>query len=625
MQSVPPADPTPPHPTDTSSISSLSDSYDFIVVGGGTAGLCLAARLTEDPKITVLVIEAGANKLEDPKILTPGLGWAMYDNAEYDWCLETVPQQELNDRVIPHQRGKVLGGSSCIYQLQMVYSSQTAVNGWEKMGNPGWNWETMLPYFRKFHSHHPPEPTDMVNDIRQFAYQDEAVESSEGPVQTSYSETTEIDKSWYETWKRIMTGLGYDRNDLGGFTQPAAIDSKTRTRSFAGSAFYSLDIASRPNLRVVTEALAEKVVFNPGAEITASGVRFLSNSGEYVTVKAKKEVILSAGSLKSPQILELSGIGNAKLLKQRGVDVVVDNPNVGENLQDHQFIPVSFEVADGVQTGDAVARDPKIFETLLAMYDQDRSGPLGQNFIAASQFRLPETFGPKGAEFIPSLLKEVAPHPSSEVEALRNRITAELLSSSTVQHSLAKAGFNIGKYSKITDMTKNKMPGDYFTIFIALNHPFTRGNIHIVSSSPNDPPLIDPKYLSHPMDLELLARHVQFLSTLISTPPFSNYIKPDGRRIPTYSFANGAPSLDEAKKICRDHMISNYHPAGSCMMGKKEMGGVVDERLRVHGVKNLRVVDAGIFPLMPRGNIITSVYATAERAADLIKEDWQGR
>ena len=162
---------------------------------------------------------------------------------------------------------------------------------------------------------------------------------------------------------------------------------------------------------------------------------------------------------------------------------------------------------------------------------------------------------------------------------------------------------------------------------MSLNHPFSRGNVHIASSSVSAKPRIDPKYLSHPMDIEIIARHVQLLSKLLSIPSLAKFFKQGGNRIPSYAFSEEGKemSLEEAKKIARAQMISNQHPSGSCMMAPMERGGVVDERLRVHGVKGLRVVDASIFPVVPRGNIITSVYATAEKAADMIKQDWKGR
>ncbi|KAL5321412.1 hypothetical protein ACEPPN_009370 [Leptodophora sp. 'Broadleaf-Isolate-01'] len=617
----------PSHLVDTSSTDKLAEQYDFIIIGGGTAGLVVAARLTEDPNAQVLVLEAGSNRQDDPMILTPGLAFGMYGNPTYDWCFQSVPQACLNGRIIPQQRGKVLGGSSSIFQLQMVYNSKPSFDAWEKLGNPGWNWDTMLPYLRKFHTHHPPGPADKAREIIDISNHDDALESTDGPVQTSYGGTSDLDKAWYETWGNIMKDLKYEGTDLGGLACPAAIDPKTRTRSSATSAFYSTDISSRPNLRVVTDALVSKILLEKKAgEVVATGVQLVSKSGKEISIKANREVILSAGTMKSPQILELSGIGDSKLLDQHGVEIFVDNPSVGENLQDHLLVSVSFEAADGVMTGETIMRDPTIMPALMEMYQKDQSGPLGHHFVPIAQFRLPGTFGPNGKQYIPSLLERLSVPGGSESEQLKDAVTAELLSEATVQQIIAKMQFNISAGSKISDMVKGDVEGNYLSFMIALNHPFSRGNVHIASATPSDNPLIDPKYLSHPMDLELCARHIQFFSTLTSTAPLSHHLKPNGRRIPSYAFTDGKEmDLETAKKVVKEHTISNYHPAGTCGMRPRDMGGVVDAELKVYGVKGLRVVDASVFPVLPRGNIITSVYAVAERAADMIKEEWKGR
>jgi len=511
--------------------------------------------------------------------------------------------------------------------MQMVYTSKPAFDAWEKLGNPGWNWENMLPYLRKFHSHHNPGPAEATNEILNMSNQDDALKSSEGPVQTSFSETGEIEKAWYESWGKIMKDLKYEGSDIGGLAHPSSIDPKTRTRSSATSAYYTADVSSRPNLRVVTGALVSKIVLDKkDGEVVATGVQFVSNSGKEIIVKATREIILSAGTMKSPQILELSGIGDLNLLQQHGIETLVENPNVGENLQDHLIISVSFEAADGVQTGEIMMRDPTVMPVLMAMYQKDHSGPLGHHFVPMAQFRVPETFGPNGKEFIPSLLKTISPKSLSEHQQLQDTVIADILSSATMQHMIAKMQFNISAGSKITDMVKGDVDGNYISFMAALNHPFSRGSIHIASASPKDDPVVDPRYLSHPMDIELCARHVQFLSTLTSTAPLSQFLKPKGRRIPAYAFREGEEmDLEIAKKVVREHSISNYHPAGTCGMGPREAGGVVDAELKVYGVKGLRVVDASVFPILPRGNIITSVYAVAERAADMIRAEWAGK
>jgi len=507
----------------------------------------------------------------------------------------------------------------------MVFNTKSAFDAWEKKGNDGWNWDTMLPYLRRFHTHH--QPSNEFLEISSISHKDAAIDSADGPIQTSYSATTDVDKAWYEAWGSIMKNFKYEGDQLGGFAPPAAIDPRTRTRSYAATAYYSSSVSSRTNLRVITEALVEKIVLQKGSEVVATGVQFTSKSGQKFTIKAKKEVVLSAGVVQSPQLLEISGIGSEKLLHQHNIDVIIDNPNVGENLQDHVMIGMSFEAADGVKTAEAMLRDPKIFESLLAMYQKDRSGPLGQFFVDSAHIPIPELFGPKRNETLQALLKNASVESTrSTSDKIHEDTTMDLLSQpdgASAHYFMAKIQFNTAGSTKLGEIMSAKTPGNYFTPMFSLNFPFSRGSIHIASSSPTDKPLIDPKYFSHPMDLELAARHLQFISVIVQTPPLSKYFKEGGRRIPAHAFVgNKPPTLDEAKELIKQNAFTNYHPMGTCAMGKREEGGVVNERLIVHGTKNLRIVDSSIFPLLPRGNPITSNYAVAERAADLIKEDW---
>jgi choline dehydrogenase-like flavoprotein len=280
-----------------------------------------------------------------------------------------------------------------------------------------------------------------------------------------------------------------------------------------------------------------------------------------------------------------------------------------------------------VQSFDQVLRHPEIIQPLLEMYAKDGSGPLGEYFSPTAYLPLLETLGPEGKNFLSQLLASVSPKDLPPLEKRTEKINLEMLSRTEVsagQFFLEKLQFNVKGNSKVSDIVSPKSPGDYFTFIASLSHPFSQGTVHINSINPMNQPTIDPKYLSHPMDLEMLARLVQFIPILTSTKPISTFLKPDGRRIPTDAFTaeQPVPTIEKAKQLVRDTLFSNYHLAGTCRMANKENGGVVNKSLIVHGVKNLRVVDASIFPLMPMGNIITSVYAIAERAADLIKEDW---
>lgn len=620
---------TTPKPSDLASTEGLSTEYDFVIIGGGTAGLVIATRLTEDPKLRVLVVEAGADRTTDPFILTPGLAGAIYDNPAYDWEFKTVPQKNISPpgRQIPHPRGKVLGGSSAIYQNKIVYNSESGFNAWETLGNPGWNWESMKPYLKRFHTYKP-QKGPIESEIFDHCRVDEVLNGDNGPIVTSFHGWAPSDTDFYEAVRKISRDNNIDEKYFGGSASPASIDPVTKTRSYVGNTYYNPEVATRPNLRIVTEAVVQRIVLEKGEQVTASGVEFVSKAREKIIAKAGKEVLLTAGAFGSPQILELSGIGSLELLKSHGIEVVVDNPNVGENLQDHGVSSVSFEVADGVPTADVMKRDPSVFPALMEMYQKDRAGPLASHFTVSAFMPTPgpPLFGPSGKKALSEILAQNSnpyAHPNEkEFEALLCDIYSKPDGSSG-HFFRASIQFNISDYSTITDYTTPKYPENYFSLFCSGNFLFSRGNVHIISSSASDKPAVDPRYLSHPLDLEIMARHIQWLHTLINTAPFSKHFKKGGATIPRSWPSDKEPTLEKAKEIVKERYLSNFHPTGTCAMLPKEKGGVVDGKLKVYGVKGLRVVDASIFPLSTQGNPITTVYAVAERAVDIIREDWK--
>ncbi|KAL8725822.1 MAG: hypothetical protein Q9166_007109 [cf. Caloplaca sp. 2 TL-2023] len=609
----------------TASTERLLDSYDYVVVGGGTAGLVVASRLTEDPSVTVLVIEAGANKLEDSRITTPGLALTTWDNPEFDWQFMTTPQDGLNGRTVAHPRGKTLGGSTAIHLGLMAYPSKTGVDAWGKLGNKGWDFDTLRPYYQKFHTYTP--PSKEVNDLLALDYMDEGVQGNSGPIKVSFGDFHgPLQKDWPETFKRLnmkytgdpLTGLG-----SGGHSNPASIDAQSKMRSHAGSDYYNPEVRKRANLRVLTEALVEKIIFAKADDgsVSAKEVQYAPKAGDgemlNKTIKANKEVILAAGAIQSPQLLELSGIGSRPLLEQFNIQTVIDNPNVGENLQDHAMASLSFEAADHIPTGD-VLRDPKIFAAAIEEYNKSKTGFLTAGTYCSAFMPIVDNGRNELLQLLDQHLKSDSPSafPAQKQQYELLRTMLESSDDSSIHYVMAPFQINVHAGSPPTKYLVPSTEGNYMTLFAALNHPFSRGSVHINSPKPTDKPTIDPQYLSHPLDNEILARHVQYMETLVRAEPLASLLKKDGRRIPTDTKVE---TLDQAKKLGPQTITSNFHPTGTCAMMPKEVGGVVDEQLIVHGTTNLRVVDASIIPLEPRANIQSSVYAIAERAADIIK------
>lgn len=417
-----------------------------------------------------------------------------------------------------------------------------------------------------------------------------------------------------------MTTDPLSGQSTGGFSYLSSIDPKTWERSHSGSAYYA-PVADRPNLHLLTESLVEKIILDKSeSDVVATGVKFTRNGRSEIR-KARSEVLLCAGVFQSPQILELSGIGSLKLLQSHGIDVVVDSHNVGENLQDHPLSGMCFEVIDGLPTIDMI-RDPAVLQGAMEAYQSFRAGPLTSGFHSVASLPVVEFLSEKGKAELTQLL-DTHTQPSSPSQpasqSTQHAILRSILESPSDGSVLIGMGasqlhFHACLQKDIYAITDS---GNYMSFLVALAHPYSRGTVHIASASPSNPPAIDPRYLSHPLDLEILARHIRYIPNIAKTQPLASLIKDGGKRLPE---GIDIGTLSAAKEHVKRNLITNNHPCGTCAMLPKEKGGVVDESLRVYGVKNLRVVDASVFPMIPRGNIQSSVYAVAERAADLIRK-----
>ncbi|KAM0798208.1 glucose-methanol-choline oxidoreductase-like protein [Usnea florida] len=608
-------------------MAQTTEIYDFIVIGGGTSGLVLAARLTEDPQTTVLVLEAGQDHLRDPTISIPAL-WPALLGSDADWKFSTTPQEHLDGRTIGHPQGRALGGSSALNTQAFIAPSEVGIDLWSNMGNPTWDWKTMAPYYRKCHTLVlPPE------DVRAHLGLEHLIEGkyggTDGPIQVSYSGTLEdtVGKAWIDTFRALnyaLTGDPFSGAHTGGYANPTTVNPVTKERSYSASAYYA-PAQARSNLRVLTGTQVEKITFDTRADpVVATGVLVTTN-GVTQAFRCQKECILAAGTFNSSKLLELSGIGDPKILQSHGIEVVVDNSNVGENFQDHPLDGMSFEVKDDVTTMDVLNRkEPHALEAAMSAYQSTKTGPFSGAAINSFAFLPVVDFqSSDGQMALKELLKshpvsKSSPEISRQLEFVRSVISSTDKSSASFFLYACQGNFGADG-SNPKDVTKILEPGNYVTIATSLSYPLSRGNVHIRSGSAGDKPIIDPRYLSHPLDMEIYARHVRFIDSIVSTEPLASILKAGGRRSP--AFAEVGPDLEAAKNYIRRTMISAWHPVGTCAMRPRNDGGVVDERLLVYGSKNLRVVDASIMPFICRGNTQSTVYAVAERAADLIKED----
>lgn len=363
--------------------------------------------------------------------------------------------------------------------------------------------------------------------------------------------------------------------------------------------------------------------------LTARAVVFKTQDGTEYNIRANREVILAAGAFQTPKLLELSGIGRMSLLEKLGIPCKLDNPAVGENLQDHLMTGVSFEVTDGIMTGDTLLRqDPGILELFMQMYQEHKAGPFASGSLTSYAFTpiMSEAISeldPGVQSKFEKALKDVAKLPRSAFGRSHADFLIELMkrqSEATGALFAIPAQVNLHNGPEQIGMTTNPVDGNYLSLGSMLLHPLSRGSSHIISSEVNVPPTIDPRYLSHPLDIEVYARHLMFIEVLAKTKPLASFLKPNGRRAQPGPNGAKVDTVEKAKEYIRATALSNNHPVGTCAMLPREQGGVVDVELNVYGVKGLRIVDSSIMPFIPMANTQTTVYAVAEKAADLIKK-----
>lgn len=406
----------------------------------------------------------------------------------------------------------------------------------------------------------------------------------------------------------------------GGFTCASSIDVDTKTRTHSGTAYY-LPARGRSNLKVQTNTVVEKMILKKfGHDFVVQGVKWQVND-ETHEVQARKEVILAAGVYGTPKLLELSGIGCKDVLDPLGIEVIVESPNVGKNLQDHLMTGISFEVKDGVKTLDDLRRKvPEVLQAATAAYVANRTGPFAIGGIGSFavmpvlQFR-----SESGKKELRELLSRYPAVIDGKQPVQREHydFAASTLSSDQDGSAAFWLAPALGSFGNDSTLSTPNVTGNFITIGITHLHPFSRGSSHITTSDPTAKPTINPEYFQHPLDVEIFARHLTFIEDLARSGPLGGLIKDpvNGRRNNPLAKAN---NLDEARAYARVGTISNWHPVGTAVMLPKEKGGVVGSDLKVHGVKNLRIVDSSIMPVITRGNPQTTVYAVAERAADII-------
>ena len=537
---------------------------DYIIVGGGSAGCVLANRLSENPRNSVLLLEAGGEDW-NPLIHIPAGYIKTMVNPAVNWMFETEPEPDTGNRPIAFPRGKVLGGSSAINAMLYVRGQARDYDRWADAGNAGWSAADVLPYFKKAENCQ----VDAILDGPTAAHH-----GTDGPLVVNRVQST------YPVLDRLMSaaaGLGYPTtSDYNGPDQEGLGYSQVTQKNglrFSAKRAYLSPARRRPNLRVITHAMVTELTFSDPAKV--DGVRF-TRRGKNMTAKAGREVILAAGAIQSPQILELSGVGQPDRLSGFGIDVKKALTGVGENLADHYISRLSWRLNAPLSLN-ANARGMGLVREVL-------------RFVLTR----------KGTLTMPAaiVLGFVKSSPDLPVP--------------DIQYHIANASF-----SDPAKRIFHDFPG--LTIGPCQLRPKSRGTVHITSGDPLRAPAISPNFLAHEEDQRIHVAGMKIARAIMQSDEMSAVV--DHELTPGAEAASDEALLDYARATG----VTLYHPVSTCRMGPDPArGDVVDASLRVHGVAGLRVVDASIMPELVSGNTNAPVIMIAEKAADIIRSDAAG-
>lgn len=532
--------------------------FDFIVVGAGSAGCVLANRLSADRSQRVLLIEAGGRD-SGINFRIPLMVVHLLKDKRFTWPFVTEPQKHLNDRTQLWVRGRVLGGCSSINGNVYVRGDPTEFDSWRSQGCPGWGYSDVLPYFKR---------------MEEFPEGDPLQRGHDGPIGVVKLEKFDpLAEGFVDAGVEAGHKRNEDYND-GHYEGAAYLQYSTRRGFRCSTSFtYLRPARGRQNLEVWTDTVATRILFD-GKRATGLECR---RGGELVQVGARKEVILSAGPLQSPHLLELSGIGRPDVLKEHGIAVVHALPGVGENLSDHPNVRLTFECSEPITIND-VLQHPLVKVKEGLRYALFGTGLLS---ICSATAHIVMRSRPDATQ--PDLKLQLQPFSGVDRYARR-----------------PEDGLD---------------PHSGFTIGVMALRPRSRGYVHLASADPLAYPKIDPNYLDDPADGDVLLAGIKSVRKLVEMPALRKFVVRETRP------GDNVRTDDEIRGYIRATTQTTWHVVGSCKMGN-DVNAVVDADLRVRGLDGLRVIDSSVFPTIPSSNTNAATIALGEKGADLVLHSW---
>lgn len=585
----------------------FNEEYDFIIAGGGTAGLVLANRLTESGKFTVLVLEAGPNPEQVLAYESPG-GNQFIKGSVLDWGIDTQPQKYLNNRTLQYLRGRTLGGSSTTNGLYYARGSASVYDHWADLGNPGWGWDDTYELFRKSTKMNPPNSTEELAAFSQEFKTFDASAYGDGPLELGFQGYVPPSTDGFIVACSESMGIPivHDLNTGDGVGikhGTATLNSRLRRMSSYDS-FYE-EAKNRTNLRVLHDAPVTGIVMSTSSSNStrkprALGVSYVEQRTGFVSqAKARKEVLISMGSFHSPQLLMVSGIGPAEELKRVGIEPVVINENVGQHLNDHSVFSIMARAEPSASTTE-MSSSPEALREAQTLYYTNLTGPYTAPSGITNGFQ----------KLTEQQLRDLG------AEAV---IDAGLANQTHIEYL-----FESVWYPWIPTPFWAPRPEDsYISITASSMVQLSRGTVTLRTASMSDKPLIDSNYYANPTDGAIGIASFKFLREILRHPALQRFTIGDfhGEVSPGPAVADDD---DEAiLEYIRANTIPNWHATGTNQMLPLEDGGVVNPKLQVYGVDALRVIDCSIVPVLPDVNILASIYMVAEKGAEMIREEWE--